>query len=57
MTVPLFILPAGQMASMRERSIFHNDFNVICPVQPHLQKYTSSRETQITPTNPAILSR
>jgi hypothetical protein len=42
---------------MREKSIFCSDFNVICPVQPHLQKYTSSRETQITPTTRAIPSR
>jgi len=40
-----------------ERSNFVNDFNVICPVQPHLQKYTASSQTQITLTNPAIPSR
>ena len=37
---------------MREKLIFCNNFNVICPVQSRLQKYTSSRETQITPTTP-----
>ncbi len=36
--------------------IFLNNFNVICPVQPHLQKYTSSSSPQITPTNRAIPS-
>ena len=50
-------LPVVQITGMRAKTIFCNDFNAICPVQPRSQKYTSSRETQITLTSPAIPSR
>jgi hypothetical protein len=52
----LLFCPPGKW-TMREKLIFCNDFNVICPVQSRLKKYTSSRETQITPTTRAIPSR
>ena len=39
---------------LRECTIFSNNFKLICPVQPRPQKYSASRETQITPTTPAI---
>ena len=42
---------------LRECTIFSNNFKLICPVQPRPQKYSASRETQITPTTPAIPSR
>jgi hypothetical protein len=51
------VLPVGQIADVREKSIFRNAFNVMLPVQSCLKKYTSSRKTQITLTTPAIPSR
>jgi hypothetical protein len=33
-----------------------NPFNLICPVQPHLQKYFRSRFTQIKSISPAVPS-
>ena len=39
---------------MLARAIFPSNFKLICPVQPCLQKYSASREPQITPTTPAI---
>ena len=46
-----------ERSPLRAPPNFHNQINVICPVQPPPQKYTASRETQITPTTPAIPSR
>src|SRR6476660_9139002 len=48
---------AGAKGDFLERSIFASNFKVICPVQSRPQKYSASRETQITLTHPAILSR
>jgi hypothetical protein len=52
----LYSAPSGKQP-VRAKLIFRNDINVICPVQPRLKKYTSSRETQITLTTRAIPSR
>jgi len=38
------------------RANFLNPINVICPVQPSPQKYTSSRRPQISPTTPPVPS-
>jgi hypothetical protein len=53
---PAHHLSQGATA-LREKTIFCCNFNVICPVQSPPKKYTSSRETQITLTTPAIPSR
>ena len=45
------------MATLRDCAIFSNNFRLICPVQPQLQKYSASRPPQITRTTPAIPSR
>jgi hypothetical protein len=42
---------------MRDETNFLNPINVICPVQPSLQKYTSSRRPQISPTTPPVPAR
>jgi hypothetical protein len=42
---------------LRQCAIFRNNFKLICPVQRPQQKYSASRETQITPTSQAIPSR
>jgi hypothetical protein len=42
---------------MRDETKFLNPINVICPVQPALQKYTSSRRPQISPTTPLVPAR
>ena len=48
---------AVKLPSARHSANFRNDFKLICSVQSHPQKYSASRETQITPTTPAIPSR
>ena len=42
---------------MRDGAYFPNSINVIWPVQPSLQKYTSSRFPQISPTTPPVPAR
>ena len=39
------------------RSNFLNPIDMICPVQPSLQKYTSSRRPQISPTSQPVPAR
>ena len=47
----------GDCRSVRNCASFSSNFKLICPVQSRLQKYSASRETQITLTTPAIPSR
>ena len=42
---------------MRDETNFLNPIKVICPVQRPLQKYTSSRFPQISPTTPPVPAR
>ena len=42
---------------MRDGANFPNPIKVIWPVQPSLQKYTSSRRPQISPTTPPVPAR
>jgi hypothetical protein len=43
--------------ALRQCAIFPCNFKLICPVQSRSQKYSASRQTQITPTTPAVPSR
>jgi hypothetical protein len=42
---------------LRQNKKFLNPFKLICPVQSSAKKESPSRETQISPTNPAIPAR
>jgi len=52
----LFRIYSTGNIDLRGRTIFYNDFKVICPVQSRAQKYSSSCSPQITSKTDAILS-